>query len=194
MNLFFKKGNLNDKKAMIWEDGNMSVRAKSELIDLLGMREKMDVIVFDYIDTSQHWQKALKGLSFLFNQVMSHFKSYVKNNDGQSPTANSYWLLFADVSAKLAYFTALATYELHNEQGGEINSEDLERLLFIAGYSLPAIENEENESLLEQIFELYKKLPIQGIEKKVIEFEETVQKNNGNLKAAIAFLHNNIIA
>ena len=54
----------------------MEVKVKGEYMDLLAMKEKMDVIVFDYIDTSHHWLRALKGLSTLLNQATKFYKSY----------------------------------------------------------------------------------------------------------------------
>lgn len=167
----------------------MTVKVKNDIIDLLGMKEQMDVIVFDYIDTSKHWSKALKGLSSMLQQVVSHYKSYVKRSNGQPPAANSYWLLFADLSAKLAYFNALVMHELQREKSQIANDLEIENLLLLAGYGLPAIENEENEELLEQIFDLYKKLPIENSKEKAVAFEANVRKNNGNVKEAIAYFH-----
>ena len=171
----------------------MEVKVKGEYIDLFAMREKMDVIVFDYIDTSHHWLKALKGLSTLLNQATKYYKSYVQKNNGQFPAANSYWLLFADVTSKLAFFTAWASYEVQIKQDEALNSVELERLLQLAGYGLPAIEDEENEVILEHVFDLYQKLPIPNIEEKVKAFEQDVRSKKGNLKNALAYFQEVLI-
>lgn len=165
----------------------MSVKVKKEIVDLLSMKEKMDVIVFDYIDTANHWSKAFKSLSAMLHQLMSHYKSYVQSNEGQPPASNSYWLLFADLSAKLAYFNALTMFELQKEQAE--THVDIERLLLLAGYGLPTIDNEENEEMLEQIVDLYKKLSIKNIKQKAEEFEATIIQNKGSVQEALSYFH-----
>lgn len=167
----------------------MAVKVKSDIMDLLSMKEKMDVIVFDYIDTSKHWAKAFKGLSSMLHQAMDHYKAYVKKHDGQVPAANSYWLLFADLTAKLAYFNALVMYELQSEKDITINQQELENLVLLAGFGLPAIDNEENAELLDEIFKLYKKLPIANAKKQASEFEQLVRDNNGSVKEALHYFH-----
>ena len=167
----------------------MAVKVKNDIMDLLGMKEKMDVIVFDYIDTSKHWAKAFKGLSSMLHQAIDHYKAYVKKHDGQIPAANSYWLLFADLTAKLAYFNALVMHELQNEKDVTINQQELENLVLLAGFGLPAIDDEENEELLKEIFKLYKKLPIANVKKQALEFEKSVRENNGSVKEALQYFH-----
>lgn len=177
----------------------MEIKLESKLLDIIDMKERMDVIVFDYMDTSNNWSKAYKELDHIFTQLCDFYKEYVSNRDGEIPssfsnlTANTYWTLFANLTAGLAYFKALASYELQCEQGKEINCLEIEQLLLIAGYGNSIIEEEsENESadLVKEVLELYRKLPIQS--EKIAEFEKTVNSNK-SLNSYLAFFYKTLI-
>ncbi len=77
---------------------------------LAQLQEKVDEIIFDYIDTSKNWGKAYKGLNNLFQQTVQFYEKYVDENN--IPEANVYWTLFLDVVGRLIYFKTLAEKHL----------------------------------------------------------------------------------
>ncbi|MEG0261207.1 MAG: hypothetical protein RR651_15165, partial [Lysinibacillus sp.] len=71
----------------------MGIQIIGDHLDIVALQEKMNGIVFDYMDTSNNHEKAVKELKPMFVQVTSFYKSYVDNREGELPTANTYWHL-----------------------------------------------------------------------------------------------------
>lgn len=130
----------------------MEIQVIRDHLDIVKLQEKMNAIVFDYLDTSNNYPKAMRELNPLYIQVTTYYKEYVNQRAGELPKANTYWHLFIDCCAKLCYFLGASTY--YSSNALQKTPEKVEHLLKIATYSLPSIEQEENEQLLEDIIAL----------------------------------------
>ncbi|MEK5332101.1 hypothetical protein [Lysinibacillus sp. FSL W8-0992] len=131
----------------------MKIQVIREHLDIVKLQEKMNSIVFDYLDTSNNYTKATRALTPLYTQATTFYKEYLVARAGELPKANTYWHLFIDCSAKLCYFLAASIYYSSNEL--QKTPEKVARLLTTAARSLPSIEQEENEELLAAIIALY---------------------------------------
>lgn len=159
----------------------MEIQVIREHLDIVKLQEKMNSIVFDYIDTSNNYIKAMRELKPLYMQVTIFYKELIDSRAGELPSTNTYWHLFIDCSARLCYFLALSTYYASNELQ-EI-PEKVETLLDIAARALPNIEQDENEEFLIAIFALYAK--IVRDESKVATLREVVFTEKGAVKKCL---------
>ena len=164
-----------------WERGKMEIQVIREHLDIVKLQEKMNSIVFDYLDTSSHYTKAMRALTPLYTQATTFFKEYIESKAGELPKANTYWHLFIDCSAKLCYFLAASIYYSSNEL--QKTPEKVERLLAIAASSLPSIEQEENEEFLSAIFALYS--DVVEDQDKVAALRENVLAQKGDAKQCL---------
>ncbi|QDP99513.1 hypothetical protein FOH38_02500 [Lysinibacillus fusiformis] len=159
----------------------MEIQVIRDHLDIVKLQDKMNSIVFDYMDTSNSYTKAMRELKPLYTQVITFYKEHVDGLAGEVPTANTYWHLFIDCSAKLCYFLAAATYYSTNEL--QKMPDKVERLLTIAAYSLPSIEQEENEGFLTVIFALYRE--VVGDDEKTTALREGVLTQKGAVKQCL---------
>ncbi|MGE7090976.1 hypothetical protein ACQKII_05840 [Lysinibacillus sp. NPDC048646] len=159
----------------------MEIQVIRDHLDIVKLQDKMNSIVFDYLDTSNNYTKAMRELKPLYLQVITYYKEHVDGLAGEVPTANTYWHLFIDCSAKLSYFLAAATYYSTNEL--QKMPDKVERLLTIAAYSLPSIEQEENEGFLTAIFALYRE--VVGDDGKTTALREGVLAQKGAVKQCL---------
>ncbi|MGN4124346.1 hypothetical protein ACMGD3_04895 [Lysinibacillus sphaericus] len=159
----------------------MEIQVIRDHLDIVKLQDKMNSIVFDYLDTSNNYTKAMRGLKPLYAQVTTFYKEHVDGLAGELPTANTYWHLFIDCSAKLCYFLAASTYYATNEL--QKTPDKVERLLAIAAYSLPSIEQEENEEFLTAIFALYHE--VVGDDEKTTLLREGVLAQKGDVKQCL---------
>lgn len=134
------------------ESGKMEIQIIRDHLDIVKLQEKMNAIVFDYLDTSDNYPKAMRELNPLYIQVTTFYKEYIDHRAGEIPSANTYWHLFIDCSAKLCYFLAASTF--YSSNALQKTPDKIEKLLHIAATSLPSIDQEENEQLLTDIFAL----------------------------------------
>lgn len=159
-----------------WESGKMEIQVIRDHLDIVKLQEKMDSIVFDYLDTSNNYMKAMRELKPLYTQVTTFFKEYVDGRAGELPSTNTYWHLFLDNSAKLCYFLAMAIYYSSNEL--QKTPEKVERLLEIAARSLPSIEQEENEEFLTAILSMYTEVIGDDAKSALLREDVLLQKGN----------------
>ncbi|MEE3805797.1 hypothetical protein V2H29_02420 [Lysinibacillus fusiformis] len=159
----------------------MEIQVIRDHLDIVKLQEKMNAIVFDYLDTSNNYPKAMRGLNPLYSQVTTYYKEYVDHRSGELPSANTYWHLFIDCCAKLCYFLAASTY--YSSNALQKTPEKVERLLTIAAYSLPGIEQEENELLLTDIFALLKE--VLEDEEKMTTIRNEVLAQKGDVKQCL---------
>lgn len=164
-----------------WESEKMEIQVIRDHLDIVKLQKKMDDIVFDYLDTSNNYPKAMRELNPLYTQATVFYKEYLDNRAGELPSANTYWHLFIDCCAKLCYFLAASTYYSSNEL--QKTPEKVERLLTVAAYSLPNIEQEENEQLLSSIFALYRE--VVGDEEKIASLRTAVLEQKGAVKQCL---------
>ncbi len=164
-----------------WESGKMEIQVIREHLDIVKLQEKMNSTVFDYLDTSNNYTKAMRALTPLYTQATTFYKEYLVAKAGELPKANTYWHLFIDCSAKLCYFLAASTYYSSNEL--QKTPEKVGRLLTIAARSLPSIEQEENEELLAAIIALYGE--VIKDDDKVAALREEVLAQKGDVKQCL---------
>lgn len=155
----------------------MKMQVKREHLDIMELQEKMDRIVFDYIDTSNNYRKAMRDLNQLYTQVTSFYKDYMDEYTDEIPPSNTYWFLFIDCSAKLCYFLAASIYYASNEL--QETPETVEKLLETAARILPNIDQEDNEAFLTAIFDLYTE--IVADDTKVVRLRDEVLVQKGNV-------------
>ncbi|WP_155591719.1 hypothetical protein [Lysinibacillus cavernae] len=159
----------------------MEIQVIRDHLDIVKLQEKMNAVVFDYLDTSNNYPKAMKELNPLYIQVTAYYKEYIENRSGELPSANTYWHLFIDCCAKLCYFLAASTYFSSNAL--QKTPEEVEQLLKIAAYSLPSIEQEENELLLTEILALLTE--VLADEEKVTTIRNEVLAQKGDVKQCL---------
>lgn len=159
----------------------MEIQVIRDHLDIVKLQEKMNAIVFDYLDTSNNYPKAMRELNPLYIQVTTYYKEYINQRAGELPKANTYWHLFIDCCAKLCYFLAASTY--YSSNALQETPEKVEHLLTIAAYSLPSIEQEENEQLLEDIMALLTE--VLEDEEKVTNIRNEVLSQKGEVKQCL---------
>lgn len=167
-----------DKANETWESGEMEIQVIREHLDIVKLQEKMDNIVFDNIDTSNNYKKAMRELSQIYTQVTTFYKDFIDGHAGELPPKSTYWYLFIDCSAKLCYFLALATYYASNEL--QTTPLKVEKLLETAARTLPNIEKEENEEFLTAVFALYTE--VVADEPKIVTLREEVRTRKGTVQ------------
>lgn len=52
----------------------MEIQVIRDHLDIVKLQEKMNAIVFDYLDTSNNYPKAMRGLNPLYSQVTTYYK------------------------------------------------------------------------------------------------------------------------
>ena len=162
----------------LWESGEMKVQVKREHLDIMKLQDKMDSIVFDYIDTSNNYKKAISELNQLYTQVTAFYKDYVDGCAEDMPPSNTYWFLFIDCSAKLSYFLASSIYYASNEL--QDTPEKVVTLLETAARILPNHEQEENEVFLTEILNLYAEVVADESKANRLRNEVIAHKGNVN--------------
>ncbi|MFJ7950046.1 hypothetical protein ACIQZG_00800 [Lysinibacillus sp. NPDC096418] len=161
----------------------MEIQVIREHLDIVKLQEKVNSIVFDNIDTSDNYRKAMRDLNQIYTQVTTFYKDFIDGHDGEIPPANTYWYLFIDCSAKLCYFLATATYYASNEL--QKTPEKVEKLLEAAARTLPNIEQEENEEFLTAILSLHAEISDDEI--KTTLLREEVLKQKGTVKQCLQY-------
>ena len=134
----------------------MSSKQLNNVINLAEFQQKMDEIVFDYIDTKPNWEKAYTLLDELLEQSTRYFVDYVERN-GELPSVSAYWVLFTDFNAKLIYFTTLALSHRTQKSKG-ITDEILSKRYNIAAKCIVNTKSEENINFMQEIEESFKEV------------------------------------
>lgn len=151
----------------------MSTKISSQQsLNLLQLKEQLDEVVFNYIDTSQKWGVAHAKIEQLLKAVVQHFDQYVKAN-GELPKENTYWVLFLNLSYKLIYFHTITGYH------GNVlpNKERTVELLILSAKCIPNVQSENHAEFLSEIAQSLETVIEQ--EGKQAEFEkEILQQNN----------------
>lgn len=132
----------------------MSLLMSNGLLNLPTLQQRLDELVFDYIDTKPNWGKAYLSLDELLEQSTSFFVKYVEGKDGQLPKPSSYWILYMEVNAKLIYFTTLALKNYESKSSG-VTNEMLAERFETATKCLTSLHTEENEEFIEEIKESF---------------------------------------
>ena len=119
------------------------------MLNLADLQQQMDETIFDYIDSKPNWDKAYILLDEMLEQTTKYFLRVVETK-GELPKANTYWVLFTEINAKLIYFTTLALKHRTQRSKG-ITDELLANRFEIASKCLTNIHTEENEQFLQEI-------------------------------------------
>ena len=142
---------------------------------LLQLKEQLDEIVFNYIDTSQKWEVAYAKLDELLKSATVYFDSYMKAN-GDLPKEDTTAILFLNVSYKLIYFHTISYYHLTETQQEEVKDHVLE-LLILAAECIQDVHKENHAEYVHEIAKSYEE--ISQVKGSQIQFEKTIlEKNN----------------
>lgn len=140
-------------------------------LNITAIEEQLNQIIFEYIDTSENWQKAVTELSEIERELEQFFITSIDNNNGSLPKGNAYWYLFLDIVSKLLYFKGLAKAKLYKDNEKEIVKviEAWKASLLI----LPNNQLENNRAFLEEIVK-----SIETLINETVEIEgTTIQRN-----------------
>ncbi|CAM5195404.1 Dimeric dUTPase (All-alpha-NTP-PPase superfamily) OS=Ureibacillus acetophenoni OX=614649 GN=SAMN05877842_102309 PE=4 SV=1 [Ureibacillus acetophenoni] len=157
------------------------IEVKNGLINVAQLQEKVDEIIFDYIDTSKNWAKAHKGLNNLYQQTVRFFVDYVDNQNGSIPKGNVYWTLFAEIVARITYFKTLAERHLKDLQT-DVDVENIIKGYSAAANCLPNVKVIKEHDLLDEISESFEEIHLQdgvkgNFKQSIIENNNTIQEN-----------------
>ena len=129
---------------------SMKIQVKNNILNLAELQEKLNRVVFDYVDTTQKWEKAQENLQDLQSQMVVYFEQYVSRNDGALPSGNPYWVLFLDLASRLVYFNSLVKQNLVSDLD-EATRNEIANAYEMAANIFPYKQSEENDEFLEEI-------------------------------------------
>lgn len=134
----------------------VNIPVTNNILNLAQLHEKMNETVFNYIDSSQHWDKAYKELENLVHQVVEYFNNWV-DIEGRLPKIGTYWTLFMDIVSQLLYFYGLAWQQLMADQD-EVEKDKIVNIYTVAANCMPNVKSEEGQAFLEEITKSYEQL------------------------------------
>ncbi|RUL57109.1 hypothetical protein [Lysinibacillus antri] len=158
-------------------------------LNILSLKESMDEIIFNYIDTSKNWEKAYSSIGELLDDAVEYFSNYVKGNNGQLPNENTYWVLFMDLTSKLLYFQTLAFFRL-KLQRKEVVSEEIKTLFLLAANCIPDVQKIVNAQFLNEVGRTYEEIEL--YDGKEGGFERLILKQNNRAKDCLEAFSNYI--
>lgn len=129
---------------------SMNIQIKNNILNLAELQEKLNRVVFDYVDTTQKWEKAQENLQQLQSQMVAYFEQYISRNDGTLPSGNPYWVLFLDLASRLVYFNSLVKQSVVSELD-ETTRNEVANAYEMAAKIFPYKQSEENDEFLEEI-------------------------------------------
>lgn len=148
------------------------VSEKYKKINLIQLQNDVSDIVFNYIDTSQNWEKAYSYLDELLNTTVNHFQNSNSKGQMDSFISNTYWVLFLNIMSRLIYFHTISYKEM-KKNSSELSKENVLSLICYAAKCLPNTKNEDNQQFFEEM-----KQTVEQLGGSVEEFEKIAQKNN----------------
>lgn len=137
---------------MVWKERGlaMQIQVTNNMLNIGILQEKLDRIVFESIDTTQNWEKALTGLEQLHTQVVDYFREIGSRSEEVLPKTNTYWLLFLNSAAKVVYFYHVAKQHITTAID-ETMKQQLIANFIAASCILPNNLAEDNEELMNEI-------------------------------------------
>lgn len=158
------------------------IQVSNNILNLVQLQEELDGILFDYVDTSQKWDKAYEKLDVLLNELMTYFNSHIQRNNGNLPEGDVYWTLFMDIASRLIYFKTVASMNLVGATC-EKEKESIHNALHDAANCLPNVQS-RNLDFLQEMSQTYEQM-FDGEER---EFEQMyLEKNNSLLDCLTSF-------
>ncbi|MBD8026795.1 hypothetical protein H9636_08995 [Ureibacillus sp. Re31] len=146
-------------------------------LNLVELNDRMEEIVFNYIDTTQNWKKAYTNLDELVKSAVNHFNHVVQAN-GELPKENTYWVLYMNVVCKLLYFHTISNYHLQMNIDQDVKKEVL-NLLTVAANCIPDVHMEDNAEFLKELATSYENIELYN--GKQGEFEKMIVAQNNRV-------------
>ena len=129
---------------------SMNIQVKNNILNLAELQEKLNRVVFDYVDTTQKWEKAQENLQQLQSQMVVYFEQYISRNEGALPSGNPYWVLFLDLASRLIYFNNLVKQNLMSDLD-EATQNEIANAYEISAKIYPYKKSEESDEFLDEI-------------------------------------------
>lgn len=129
---------------------SMNIQVKNNILNLAELQEKLNRVVFDYVDTTQKWEKAQENLQHLQLQLVEYFEQYISRNDGALPSGNPYWVLFLDLASRLVYFNNLVKQNVVPELD-ETTRNEVANAYEMAAKIFPYKQSEEDDEFLGEV-------------------------------------------
>jgi len=129
------------------------IQVTNGILNLFQLQEELDGILFNYIDTSQKWDKAYEELKELLDELTAYFKNYLQEHDGRLPDNEMYWSLFIDNVSRILYFKTVAYMNLQKDMTEE-QKELIKSALHDAAGCLPHVQG-RNFEFLQEISQTY---------------------------------------
>ena len=129
---------------------SMNIQVKNNILNLAELQEKLNRVVFDYVDTTQKWEKAQENLKQLQSQMVVYFKQYIERNEGALPSGNPYWVLFLDLASRLIYFNNLVKQNLMSDLD-QVTKNEIANAYEISAKIYPYKQSEESDEFLEEV-------------------------------------------
>ncbi|RTQ95858.1 hypothetical protein [Lysinibacillus telephonicus] len=149
------------------------ISVTSKALNLLQLKETMDEIVFNHIDSAQKWEKAYNELNELINSTVHFFNSHVTKEG--VPRQSTYWVLFMDIASRLIYFHTVAYHHLKKEQNEEV-TKDILQLYTLAANCIPDVRKLASAEFLMEVAQSYEEL--EYYKGKQGEFERVILEQN----------------
>lgn len=160
-----------------------TIKEQYNKINILQFQNDLNEIIFDYIDTSQKWDKAYLKLDELLNKTLGHFQSYEQKEEMKSISEDTFWFLFLNNFSRLIYFHTLA-YKETKAKSSELSKEMILSLFHYAVKCLPNTKHENNKQFIEEV-----KRTVEQWGGSTDEIDKIVQKNNQDPNSCIASFH-----
>lgn len=146
----------------------------NEAVKLIRLKEKMDEIIFNDIDTSQNWERAYLSLGELLERFVDYYNTAVANDE--SPKENTFWMMFLDISSKLIFFHSLSYYKMQTEKSVKV-IEEVKELFTIAANCIPNVQKIVNAQFLNEIASSYEELELLNVKEGSFERTILIQNN-----------------
>lgn len=134
------------------------IQVSDNILNLVQLQEKLDGVVFDYLDTTQNWKKAFVELDALLKQAISYYQQQVEEKKRNLPKGNVYWVLFMDIASKLIYFRTVAEKNLI-DLSDATNKDHILFNLKVAANCLPNVQK-GNSEFLQEIAQSYEEIEL----------------------------------
>lgn len=156
------------------------IQVSNNFLNLVQLQEQLDGILFDYIDTSQKWDKAYEEIDYLLIELITYFNTQIQRSNGNLPEGDVYWTLFMDIASRLIYFKSVALMNLVGNNSAE-QKVMIKNALHEAANCLPNVQS-RNLDFLQEISQTYGQ--IFGDSQR--EFEQIYLEKNNSLKDCLA--------
>lgn len=160
------------------------IQVKNNVLNLVQLQEQLDGILFDYVDTSQKWDRAYEELNNLLNELMSYFNKQIQKNGRNLPEGDVYWTLFMDIASRLIYFKTVALINLSEINFAE-QRESMKQAIHDAAKCLPNVQS-RNIDFLQEISQTYGQI----FDAEEREFEQQYLEKNHSLRDCLASFKN----